>query len=242
MFYVNRRWLGGTLTNFGTVKQSLLRLKKLEKMEVDGTYESLTKMEIARLNREQIKLSRNIEGIKEMKELPGIIFIIDTLRETIAVAEARRMGIPVVAVVDTNCNPTHINYPIPGNDDAIRSITLFTEIIVGAIKDADNKMGLRVIEELVEDEETDQVTETDMSHATVEIVASPKENEESPPSNVEDAHAAGTVVAFRSDRESREANNGKGKPGIANDNSMGAVTPDAIAEQVTETIVEEREE
>ena len=126
MHYVNNRWLGGMLTNFSTIKKSLMRLKKLEKMEVDGTFESLTKKEVSKLHqRERQRLEKNLGGIKEMKELsPGAIFIIDTRKEAIAVAEARRMGIPIVAVVDTNCDPTGIDYPIPGNDDAIRAITL----------------------------------------------------------------------------------------------------------------------
>ncbi|MDR0910720.1 MAG: 30S ribosomal protein S2 [Spirochaetaceae bacterium] len=154
MFYVNNRWLGGMLTNFSTIKKSLLRLKKLEKMEVDGTFENLTKKEIAQLSKERAKLEKNLGGIKEMKELPGIIFIIDTRMEQIAVAEAQRMHIPIAAVVDTNCNPDGIDYPIPGNDDAIRSITLFTSIIANAVVEADNETGLKIIESL-EDEEGD---------------------------------------------------------------------------------------
>ena len=137
MYYVNNRWLGGMLTNFSTIKKSLTRLKKLEKMEIDGTFDNLTKKEIASLQKEKAKLEKNLGGIKEMKELPGIIFIIDTHKEQIAVTEARRMGIPIVAVVDTNCNPEGIDYPIPGNDDAIRAITLFTQIIANAVIDAD---------------------------------------------------------------------------------------------------------
>ena len=124
MFYVNNRWLGGMLTNFSTIKKSLLRLKKIEKMEGDGTLEKLTKKEVSSLLKEKAKLEKNLGGIKEMKELPGVVFIIDTHKEQIAVAEARRMGIPIIAVVDTNCNPEGITYPIPGNDDAIRAISL----------------------------------------------------------------------------------------------------------------------
>ena len=153
MHYVNNRWLGGMLTNFSTIKKSLLRLKKLEKMEVDGTFESLTKKEVSKLLKEKQRLEKNLGGIKEMKELPGAIFIIDTRKEAIAVAEARRMGIPIVAVVDTNCDPTGIDYPIPGNDDAIRAITLFTSIISKAVIEADNEIGLEVIENLQDDEE-----------------------------------------------------------------------------------------
>ena len=153
MYYVNNRWLGGMLTNFSTIKKSLTRLKKLEKMEVDGTFDNLTKKEIASLQKEKSKLEKNLGGIKEMKELPGIIFIIDTHKEQIAVTEARRMGIPIVAVVDTNCNPEGIDYPIPGNDDAIRAITLFTQIIANAVIDADNEAGLKIIENLQDDDE-----------------------------------------------------------------------------------------
>jgi len=148
MYFINNRWLGGMLTNFSTIKKSLQRLKKLEKMEVDGTFESLTKKEIALLNKEKTKLEKNLGGIKDMKDLPGIIFIIDSRKETIAVAEARRMHIPIVAVVDTNCNPEGIDFPIPGNDDAIRAISLFTQIIANAVVEADNEAGLQVIETL----------------------------------------------------------------------------------------------
>ena len=153
MFFINNRWLGGMLTNFTTIKKSLLRLKKLEKMEIDGTFENLTKKEISGIQKEKAKLEKNLGGIKEMKELPGIIFIIDTHKEAIAVAEARRMGIPIVAVVDTNCNPEGIDYPIPGNDDAIRAITLFTSIIANAVIETDNETGLKIIEDLQDDEE-----------------------------------------------------------------------------------------
>ena len=152
MYYVNNRWLGGMLTNFTTIKKSLLRLKKIEKMEIDGTFESLTKKEVARLNKERARLEKNLGGIKEMKEPPGILFVIDTRKEAIAVAEAQRMGIPIVAVIDTNCNPEGIDYPIPGNDDAIRAITLFTQIVANAVIEADNEIGLEVIESLQDEE------------------------------------------------------------------------------------------
>ncbi len=154
MPYVNNRWLGGMLTNFTTIKKSIHRLKKIEKMEIDGTFESLTKKEIAILNKERAKLEKNLGGIKEMKELPGAIFIIDTRKEMIAVAEANRLGIPIVAVVDTNCDPTHIDYPIPGNDDAIRAISLFTEIIANAVVDADNEIGFEMLDNDEESEDS----------------------------------------------------------------------------------------
>ena len=163
MFYVNNRWLGGMLTNFSTIKKSLQRLKKIEKMEVDGTFDNLTKKEVANLLKENEKLSKNLGGIKEMKELPGAIFIIDTHKEQLAVAEARRMGIPIIAVVDTNCNPEGIDFPIPGNDDAIRAISLFTSIIANAVIESDNEAGLKILENLNDDEEitTDAVIKSE---------------------------------------------------------------------------------
>ncbi|MBO5235650.1 MAG: 30S ribosomal protein S2 [Spirochaetaceae bacterium] len=184
MYYINNRWLGGMLTNFSTIKKSLLRLKKLEKMELDGTFENLTKKEIAAIQKEKSKLEKNLGGIKEMKELPGIIFIIDTHKEQIAVAEARRMGIPIVAVVDTNCNPDGIDYPIPGNDDAIRAITLFTQIIANAVIDADNETGLKIIENL-QDEDEEITTDAAIKSDEEEIIdysnytpTEPKEEDE----------------------------------------------------------------
>jgi small subunit ribosomal protein S2 len=125
-FSVTNRWLGGTLTNFKTVKQGIDRLKTIEKMAADGTYERLPKKEVAQLEREREKLEKNLGGIKDLSRLPSALFVIDTKKEHIAVHEANRLGIPVVAVVDTNCDPEGIDYVIPGNDDAIRSIRLFT--------------------------------------------------------------------------------------------------------------------
>ncbi len=170
MYYVNNRWLGGMLTNFSTIKKSLSRLKKIEKMEVDGTFANLTKKEVSSLQKEKAKLEKNLGGIKEMKELPGAIFIIDTHKEQIAVAEAHRMGIPVIAVVDTNCNPEGIDYPIPGNDDAIRAITLFTSIIANAVIEADNEAGLKIIETLNDEDEDGIQTDAVKKNEDEEIV------------------------------------------------------------------------
>jgi small subunit ribosomal protein S2 len=168
MYYVNNRWLGGMLTNFSTIKKSLIRLKKLEKMEIDGTFENLTKKEIAKLQKEKTKLDKNLGGIKELKDPPGAIFVIDTIKESIAVAEARRIGIPIVAVVDTNCNPEGITYPIPGNDDAIRAITLFTQIVANAVLEAETGAELKIIESLQDDEE-DILTDAARKDDEVEI-------------------------------------------------------------------------
>ena len=131
-FFVTNRWLGGTLTNFQTVKGSIDRLHALEKMSSDGTYERMTKKEVLGVTREQEKLEKALGGIKAMSELPGAVFIVDVDKEHIAVTEARKLEIPIVAIVDTNCDPDVIDYPIPGNDDAIRSLKLFA----GRISDA----------------------------------------------------------------------------------------------------------
>jgi small subunit ribosomal protein S2 len=131
-FYVTNRWLGGTLTNFHTVKGSIERLQMIEKMSTDGTFERMTKKEVIGITREQEKLEKALGGIKNMGELPGAVFIIDVVKEHIAVSEARKLEIPIVAIVDTNCDPDLIDYAIPGNDDAIRSIRLFA----GKVSDA----------------------------------------------------------------------------------------------------------
>lgn len=152
-FYVNNRWLGGMLTNFVTIRQSILRLKKIEKMEVDGTFESLPKKERLGLLKEKSKLEQNLGGIKNMDTLPGIVFIVDSKKEAIAVAEARKLKIPIVAIVDTNCNPNEVDYPIPGNDDAIRAIELFCSIIANACLEASNEAGINIISDKGSEEE-----------------------------------------------------------------------------------------
>jgi small subunit ribosomal protein S2 len=133
MFYVNHRWLGGTLTNFATIRKSISRLKKLDEMSETGEYERLPKKEVIGLERERTKLQSALVGIKNMDRLPSAVFIIDPKKEAIAVEEARRLVIPIVAIVDTNCDPTGIDYPIPGNDDAIRSVRLITSRMADAV-------------------------------------------------------------------------------------------------------------
>lgn len=132
MYYINQRWLGGMLTNFKTIKMRIDRLKELDAMVADGTINRFPKKEILKLQGEREKLEKNLGGIKEMTRLPGALFVIDTQRENIGVMEANRLGIPVVAVVDTNCDPDMIDYPIPGNDDAIRAIRLVTSKMADA--------------------------------------------------------------------------------------------------------------
>ena len=132
-YFVNQRWLGGMLTNFKTVKQGIEKLKKIEKMNEDGTYGLLTKKEVAKYETERQRLNKNLSGVKDMNKLPGAIVIIDPKKETIAVAEARKLSIPIVALVDTNCDPDDIDYVIPGNDDAIRSIRLISSKMTDAV-------------------------------------------------------------------------------------------------------------
>jgi len=133
MFYINHRWLGGLLTNHTTIQKSIQRLRELEEMSRDGRYDLLTKKEVQRLERERKHLDQNLAGIKDMPGLPDVLFVVDSNKEEIAVLEARKLGIPVVAVVDTNCNPDLVNYVIPGNDDALRAIRLFTARVADAI-------------------------------------------------------------------------------------------------------------
>jgi small subunit ribosomal protein S2 len=136
MFYVTERWLGGMLTNFKTIRTSIKRLHDLDKMADDGTFDKLAKKEVSRLSRERERLQFAFAGIKEMPGLPALCVIVDTKKEKIAVAEANRLGIPIVGVVDTNCDPTVIDYPLPGNDDAIRSIRLFTRLVSDTVSEA----------------------------------------------------------------------------------------------------------
>ncbi|MDR6224198.1 30S ribosomal protein S2 [Desmospora profundinema] len=133
MFYVNHRWLGGTLTNFQTIRKRINRLHKLEAMEEDGTFDVLPKKEVVMLKKEQARLEKFLGGIKHMKKLPDAVFIIDPRKERIAVAEARKLGIPIIAIVDTNCDPDEIDHIIPGNDDAIRAVRLFTSKMADAV-------------------------------------------------------------------------------------------------------------
>lgn len=165
MFYVNQRWLGGMLTNFQTLKKSIALLKKLEAAQTDGTYERLKKKEIVRLEKKRARLEKYLSGIKGVTDLPGCVYILDTRVQHIAVKEANRMGIPIVAIVDTNCDPTGIDYPIPGNDDAIRSLKLFTSHIADACLEG---LELRQKREHAEDSEDRLMAEMLSARATTE--------------------------------------------------------------------------
>lgn len=140
MYYVNERWLGGMLTNFSTIKKSIKRLKNIEKMSNDGTYDRITKKEILTLEREREKLEKVLGGIRDMNRLPGAMFIVDIRKEGIAVLEAKKLNIPVFAIVDTNCDPDNIDYPIPGNDDAFKSVSVITRAIADAVLEGQSGM------------------------------------------------------------------------------------------------------
>ena len=172
MFYVDQRWLGGMLTNFKTIRTRVERLKKLEAMEQDGTFDVLPKKEVAALRNEMEKLEKNLGGIKEMTKLPGAIFVVDPKNERIAVLEAKKLGIPVVGLVDTNCSPVDVDYPIPGNDDAIRAVKLITDVMANAV--IEGKQG-----ESFEPEMTEEVSEEATSIEEVVENAESEENTES---------------------------------------------------------------
>ena len=158
MYYVDQRWLGGMLTNFDTIQKRIGRLNELEEMEQNGTFEVLPKKEVMLLKKEMEKLEKNLGGIKEMHELPGVIFVVDPKKERIAILEARKLNIPVVGLVDTNCNPEDVDYPIPGNDDAIRAVKLITDVMANAV--IEGRQGEAAdIEEMEEAQESEEPTD-----------------------------------------------------------------------------------
>lgn len=157
MYYVNARWLGGMLTNFKTIRKRIDRLNQLEKMESDGTFDLLPKKEVGKLKLEAEKLTKYLGGIKEMRRLPGAMFVVDPRKEKIAVSEARKLGIPVVAIVDTNCDPDEVDYVIPGNDDAIRAVKLIAATIANAVIEGRQGEQMDAPVEAVEDETVEAV-------------------------------------------------------------------------------------
>ena len=160
MYYVNQRWLGGMLTNFGTIRKRVERLKELEAMQEDGTFDVLPKKEVILLKKEMEKLEKNLGGIKEMTEIPGVMFVVDPKKERNAILEAKKLGIPVVGLIDTNCNPEDLDYPIPGNDDAIRAVKLISDTMANAI--IEGRQGESMdsdVEEMVEETEPETIEE-----------------------------------------------------------------------------------
>ena len=156
MFYVDQRWLGGMLTNFKTIRKRIERLNKLEQMEQDGTFDVLPKKEVAALRNEMEKLEKNLGGIKEMTRMPGAMFVVDPKNERIAVLEAKKLNIPIVGLVDTNCNPQEVDYPIPGNDDAIRAVKLITDVMANAIIEGRQGESVEVEQEIANEETTEE--------------------------------------------------------------------------------------
>ncbi len=146
-FYVNKKWIPGTLTNFPSIRKAVQNLMRIEKMEVDGSINQLPKSEISKLMKLKKRLSERLEGIRDMKTLPDVLYVVDITKEEIAVAEARKLGIPIIAIVDTNADPTLVDYPIPGNDDAVRSIQVITEVIKSAILEGENYAMKKEVEE-----------------------------------------------------------------------------------------------
>jgi small subunit ribosomal protein S2 len=191
MFYVNQRWLGGLLTNWVTVQKSVKRLKELDDMATDGRYELLPKKEVIKLERERKHLQANLAGIKNMSRLPDAIFVIDSNKEQIAVREARKLGIPVVAVVDTNCDPSEVDYVIPGNDDALRAIRLFTSKISESIAEGVNLLGDKQIQEMQAAAAAPQA-EAAEAPAQGEAVAAAATGAEGEDISMEDVLGAGT--------------------------------------------------
>ena len=172
MYYVDQRWLGGMLTNFETIRTRVQRLKDLETMQEDGTFDVLPKKEVILLKKEMEKLERNLGGIKEMEKLPGVIFLVDPKKERIAILEAKKLGIPVVGLVDTNCNPEELDYPIPGNDDAIRAVKLIADVMANAV--IEGKQGESFETEMQEE----QAVETEEPTSIEEVVEAVEETTE----------------------------------------------------------------
>lgn len=168
MFYIDQRWLGGMLTNFKTIRKRVDRLKKLEAMETDGTFEALTKKEVAKLKNEKEKLEKNLGGIKEMKKLPGAIFVIDPQNERIAIQEARKLNLPIIGIVDTNCNPEDVDLPIPANDDAIRAVKLITDVMANAIIEGRQGETIEEQEQLFSPEEEKEEEKKDIEEIVEE--------------------------------------------------------------------------
>ncbi len=173
MYYVNQRWLGGMLTNFGTIRKRVERLNELETMQEDGTFDVLPKKEVILLKKEMEKLQKNLGGIKDMTEIPGVLFVVDPKKERIAILEARKLNIPVVGLVDTNCNPEDVDYAIPGNDDAIRAVKLIADVMANAV--IEGKQGES--EETVESVE-ENFEETSEPQTIEEVVAAESESAE----------------------------------------------------------------
>ena len=250
MPYVSNRWLGGMITNFVTIKNSINRLKRIERMEVDGSFDFITKKEVIKLQREKEKLLKNIGGIKDLETLPDMIFIIDPKKEAIAVAEAMRAKIPIVAIVDTNCNPEGIDYPIPGNDDAIRAINLFASIVSSAVIEGQNEAGrIEITEEtkiisLTEEEKKAEAVETEEvveeGYLSDEIVTEPKAAEASAEEKVTETEQGEAAITGEKEEEEAVGSEAEKKEPVKAETVKAEKEAEPEVERTTEK--EEKEE
>ncbi|MFB3923973.1 MAG: 30S ribosomal protein S2 [Terriglobia bacterium] len=237
MFYVNHRWLGGLLTNNSTIQKSIQRLRELDEMSKDGRYELLTKKEVQRLERERKHLEQNLAGIKDMPGLPDAIFVVDSSKEEIAVKEARKLGIPVVAIVDTNCDPDLVSYVIPGNDDALRAIRLFTSRISDAVSEGkDAAMQKQLEAEKIAAEKAAEELEAAREAAAIaaeDVMAEATEGFEGAPAEDEQGGVSPAVVAaeevadgrVRVPKQKRKLPETKGRP-RSGDETDDQLTPE----------------
>ena len=186
MYYVNQRWLGGMLTNYKTIKQRIKRLEELTQMEEDGIFEVLPKKEVTQLKLEMEKLERNLGGIKDMPGLPSAIFVVDPRKESIAISEARILGIPIIAIVDTNCDPDEVDYIIPGNDDAIRAIKLITSKMADAVLEGKQGEQFNADDNIIDAKDTkDEDNENEEPNNEKDNLSSAENNEKDKPNSVE---------------------------------------------------------
>lgn len=212
MFYVTHRWLGGSLTNFKTVREGINRLKRIEDMEEKGIFDALPKKEVTGFKKEHQKLLKFFSGIREMKKLPGALFVIDPEKEKISVQEAKKLGIPVVAVVDTNCNPDDIDYVIPGNDDALKSIRLFSTLIASACLE-----GVQLFEEKLREAGAPMEEEEEKPVSAMDVLSIPEE-----PVIISDAHGyEGETVTSGNEIESGEEEEKEKEPGNSSKKASG---------------------
>jgi small subunit ribosomal protein S2 len=223
-YYVNQRWLGGLLTNFQTVQKSIKRLKDLEAMQTDGRYEKLTKKERIKLDREREGLNKNLSGIKSMNRLPDIVFIIDVRKEEIAVAEANRLGIPIVAVVDTNCSPEGIDYVIPGNDDALRAVRLFAS---------------RIADSIVEGQQiaTEGGVVAQSEEGTGETAQTPAEGQPATASSAAESAPADTEAPAETAAAQEPTTESVPEPAGANSSASSSASADAPVDETAESVV-----
>ncbi len=230
MYYVNERWLGGTLTNFKTIMSRVSRLKELEQMSEDGTFDVLPKKEVIKLRKQLDKLERNLGGIKDMRRLPDAIFVVDPKKERICVQEARSLGIPIIGIADTNCDPEELDYVIPGNDDAIRAVKLIVSKMADAVIEANQGLAEEYeeeeeeAEEIIEDEIAEEIVEEEVAEEIAEDIVEEEVAEE----------IAEEIVEEEVAEEIAEE--------VVEEEAAEEIAEEAVAEEIAEEIVEEETE